>query len=178
MAKYVPVDAIQTSLLITPSVMVEVPFDSLGAALILAEIYQASGNSEKAIGMVENLVDLVPESPALCLSLAELYHGERMWEELATMPTKIENNDDLSAEVLRYKARGLRERGLHDGSLELLKEALKSKKRHPDVLKAARYERALTYEAMGKKPQARKDFERLFAEDSNFEDVAQRVQKG
>jgi tetratricopeptide (TPR) repeat protein len=176
MTKYVPPDAFQTSLLIAPSVMVEVPFDTLGAALILAELYQSAGNSEKAIGMVENLVDLAPDSPSLCLSLAELYHEAEMWEELATMPTKIENNDDLSAEVLRYKARGLRERGLYEGALELLKEALKSKKRHPDILKAVRYERGMTYEAMGKKPQARKDFERLFAEDSSYEDVRQRVE--
>jgi tetratricopeptide (TPR) repeat protein len=176
MLKYVPPGTFQTSLLITPSVMVEVPFDSLGAALILAEIYQSSGDSEKAIGMVENLVDLAPDSPSLCLSLADLYHEAEMWEELATMPTKIENKDDLSAEVLRYKARGLRERGLYEGALELLKEALKSKKRHPDILKAARYERGITYEAMGKKPQARKDFERLFAEDSSYEDVRQRVE--
>jgi tetratricopeptide (TPR) repeat protein len=177
MIKYVPPGAFQTSLLITPSVTVEVPFDSLGAALILAECYQNSGNSEKAIGMVENLVGLVPESPPLCLSLAELYHESEMWEELATMPTKIENKDDLSAEVLRYKARGLRERGLYEGALELLREALKSKKRHPDILKAVRYERGITYEAMGKKPQARKDFERLFAEDSSYKDVRQRVER-
>lgn len=91
------------------------------------------------------------------------------------MPVRIENTDDLSAEVLRYKARAMRETGMLDGALEVLKEALRSKKRHPEIRKAARYERALTYEAMGKKPEASRDLERLYAEDPSFADVAQRV---
>ncbi len=135
MIKYVPPGAFQTSLLITPSVMVDAPFDSLGAALILAECYQNSGNSEKAIGMVENLVDLVPESPPLCLSLAELYHEAEMWEELATMPTKIENKDDLSAEVLRYKARRTTRTRTQRGSLRVAQggtQVQKAASGHPE----------------------------------------------
>jgi tetratricopeptide (TPR) repeat protein len=130
---------------ITPTVMVEVEMTTPGAALLLAELYQARGDREKAIGLLENLVDVAPDNPAIALSLAELYSQEGLWQELASMPVRIENTDDLSAEVLRYKARAMRETGMLDGALEVLKEALKSKKRHPEILKAARYERALTY---------------------------------
>lgn len=160
---------------ITSTVMVEVEMTTPGAALLLAELYQGKGEREKAIGLLENLVDVAPDNPAIALSLAELYSQEGLWQELASMPVRIENTDDLSAEVLRYKARAMRESGMLDGALEILKEALKSKKRHPEILKGARYERALTYEAMGKKPQAKRDFERLYAEDSSYQDVAERV---
>jgi tetratricopeptide (TPR) repeat protein len=160
---------------ITPTVMVEVEMTTPGAALLLAELYQARGDREKAIGLLENLVDVAPDNPAIALSLAELYSQEGLWQELASMPVRIENTDDLSAEVLRYKARAMRETGMLDGALEVLKEALKSKKRHPEILKAARYERALTYGAMGKTSQAKRDLERLYAEDPSYEDVAERV---
>jgi tetratricopeptide (TPR) repeat protein len=160
---------------ITPTVMVEVEMTTPGAALLLAELYQGKGNREKAIGLLENLVDVAPDNPAIALSLAELYSQEGLWQELASMPVRIENTDDLSAEVLRYKARAMRETGMLDGALEVLKEALKSKKRHPEILKSVRYERALTYEAMGKTSQARRDFERLYAEDPAYQDVAERV---
>jgi tetratricopeptide (TPR) repeat protein len=165
--------AIETS--ITPSVVVEVQMTTPGAAVLLAELYQERGDREKAIGLLENLVDVIRENPGIALSLAELYAEEQMWEEIATMPVKIENADDLGAEVLRYKGRALREGNMLDGSLEVLREALKSKKRHPSILQAARYQRALTYEAMGKKAQARKDLERLYAEDSSYEDVEERI---
>jgi tetratricopeptide (TPR) repeat protein len=160
---------------ITPTVMVEVEMTTPGTALLLGELYQERGNREKAIGLLENLVDVVPDVPAIALSLAELYFQEGMWDELASMPVRIENTDDLSADVLRYKARAMREAGMLEGALEVIKEALRSKKRHSEILKAARYERALTYEAMGKKVQARRDLERLYAEDPSYQDVAERV---
>lgn len=160
---------------ITPMVTVEVDMSSVGAVLILAELYQEQGEHEKAIGALENLVDAAPENPALALSLSELYHQQELWDELASLPVRVENKDDLSADVLRYKARAMREKGMLDGALELLKEALKSNKRDGEILKASRYERGLTYLAMGKKAQARKDLERLYAEDPTYEDVGQLV---
>jgi tetratricopeptide (TPR) repeat protein len=160
---------------VTPNVMVEVEMTTPGAVLLLAELYQERGDREKAIGLLENLVDVAPDIPAIALSLAELYYQEVLWEELASMPVRIENTDDLSAEVLRYKARAMREIGMMDGALELLKEALRARKRHPEILKAARYERALTYEGMGKKSEAKRDLQRLYAEDPSYQDVAERV---
>lgn len=160
---------------ITPSVTVEIEMSTLGTALLLAELYQENGQAEKAIGLLENIVDLAPESPVAALSLAELYAHSELWDEIVTMPARIENTDDLSAEFLRYKGGAMRQTGLFEGALEVLKECLKSKKRHPEILKAARYERGLTYEAMGKRSQAARDFERLFAEDAAYLDVAQKV---
>jgi len=38
-----------------------------------------------------------------------------------------------------------------------------------------RYDRAVLYEQVGRKAQARREFERLYAADPNYEDVAERL---
>lgn len=38
-----------------------------------------------------------------------------------------------------------------------------------------RYDRAVLYDQLGRKAQARREFERLYAEDPNFEDVRTRL---
>jgi lipoprotein NlpI len=85
------------------------------------------------------------------------------------------NADDLTCQMLTYRARALRAKGLNDGAMAMLKEALKSKRRDPVLLRRARYERGLTYEAMGKATYSRRDFEQVYAEDPSFADVAGRV---
>ena len=47
--------------------------------------------------------------------------------------------------------------------------------RSDDLLRALRYERALAYEDSGQKSRARAQFEKLYAEAPDFEDVAERL---
>jgi len=42
-------------------------------------------------------------------------------------------------------------------------------------MRALRYERALVYEALGQAQRARADYERLYAEDTGYRDVARRL---
>ena len=54
--------------------------------------------------------------------------------------------------------------------------ALRRKKgRSEDLMKALRYERALAYEDLGERRRARKELERIYAEDPDYEDVAARL---
>jgi tetratricopeptide (TPR) repeat protein len=66
MAKYVAGAAV--AIAVTEYVRVEVPFGSLVAVLTLAELYQANGRHDEAIGLLQQLVELDPD-PALVLSL-------------------------------------------------------------------------------------------------------------
>ena len=61
---------------------------------------------------------------------------------------------------------------MKEAALEAYKDALRSKKRDPDLLKEARYERAKVYLATGKKAQGRKELEKVYSEDAHFRDVA------
>lgn len=51
----------------------------------------------------------------------------------------------------------------------------RSKGRTGTLLRKLRYQRALVYERLGKRAQARRELELVYAEDSGFEDVAQRL---
>jgi thioredoxin-like negative regulator of GroEL len=131
-----------TEVSITPDVTAALPHSSLAAALLLAELYQRSGQSSHAAELLESLGAAAPDA-LFALSLADLYAELGNWDDVIRVSDGFTANaDDATCQLLVYRAKGLRSRGMNDGALELLKEALKSKKRSPEVLKRARYERS------------------------------------
>ncbi len=87
------------------------------------------------------------------------------------------SNEDDAAHLLVYRAIALREQGYPDGAHEAFKEALKSRSRAPEIRHFGLSERARNYLAQGKKAQARKDLERVLAEDSDYEVVRERLEE-
>ena len=162
-------------LTVTPGLKATVPFSTAGAGLILAELYQDFGEMEKAIGMLEAIAEAAGSDLVITASLAELYTMHDDWDDAIEITNGVRNTDDVSCQTLILRARALSAKGLNEGALEALKEAMRSKKRSFELLKAARYERAGVYERLGKRSQARKDLERLYAEDSAYADVAERL---
>jgi tetratricopeptide (TPR) repeat protein len=77
--------------------------------------------------------------------------------------------------LLVFRGQAFREQGFHDAAHEALKEALRSRSRAPEIRHHALAERAHNYLAQGKKAQARKDLERILAEDSSYEGVRERL---
>lgn len=67
------------------------------------------------------------------------------------------------------------QQGFHDAAHEAFKEALRSRSRPAEIRHLALLERATNYAAQGKKAMARKDLERVLAEDSSYEDVRERL---
>jgi tetratricopeptide (TPR) repeat protein len=163
-----------TQVQVTPNVVAELPISPVGAALMLAELYQEIGSPKQAIELLESLGSVAPD-PIFALSLAELYTGESAWDDVVRVSEGFTNTDDATCELLAMRANALYEVGLMEAAIAAAKEALRSSKRAPELLRAARYVRALAYEANGKKAMARKDLERIYAEDSRFIDVAERL---
>lgn len=92
---------------------------------------------------------------------------------IVNLTQDIENESALHTALLLYRARAMRILGLPDAAGEVLTKAmLRKKNRSTELLLALRYERGLVYEELGKKKQARKDFEKVYAEDPNFEEVS------
>jgi tetratricopeptide (TPR) repeat protein len=79
----------------------------------------------------------------------------------------------VSLQIRLIQARAFREQGMNEAALEAYKDSLRSKKRDPELLKEARYERGKLYIATGKKAQGRKDLEKVYADDARFRDVAE-----
>jgi len=75
-----------------------------------------------------------------------------------------------------YRAKVRRGLGLLDAARETLTGALRRRKgRSEELLRALRYERALAYEDLGQKSRARAEFEKLYVEDPDYEDVAIKI---
>ena len=135
MKKYVEGGAI--GIPVTDTVKVEVPFGTLAATLLLAELYQRNGRTEEAIGLVQQLLSELGQGPFLVLGLADLYAETGAWDEVVDLTAGVSNEDDVSLQVRLIQARAFREQGMDDAALEAYKDALRSKKRDPELLKAA-----------------------------------------
>jgi tetratricopeptide (TPR) repeat protein len=157
--------------------MVEVEWGSLAAALALVECYQEQGRIEEAIGVLQQLAD-ADENPAILLSLCDLYAQTGAWDEIVDVAAGTSNDDDVTLEIRLLQARALREQGLDEAALDAYKDALRSKKRNPELLKEARYERGALLLGRGKKAQAMKDLQAVYAQDPRYRDVAAIVRDG
>ena len=160
---------------ITPTFIAHLPNSNLTAALLLAELYQDDGQPDKAIDLLESLGSIKAD-PIFALSLADLYAQLGKADDVLRVADGFTQNvDDPTCQLLMFKAGALHEKGLNDAALEVLRETLKSKKRTAEILRQCRYVRGVVYEAVGKKASARKEWEKVYAEDPNYADIASRL---
>jgi predicted negative regulator of RcsB-dependent stress response len=136
--------------------------DALGLAL--AELEQAAGTPDAAIAVVESL----DPSVIAAVSLSELYLETGRFDDVVDVTNGITNEDDPTALLLTFRGIALRESGHHTAAREAFKEALKSASRDKVIRHRALLERARCYVDEGKAAMARKDLERVLAEDSTF----------
>ena len=169
------------SLTITDEVSAHVGPDLRGVLLGLVEVYQRQERWDDAIACLERLQRFEPDDVVVKLSLAELLLDARpgdknVCRKVVRLAEGIENETAVHTALLLYKARALRGLGLLDAARETLTGALRRKKgRSEELLRALRYERALVYEDLGQRRRARGEFEKLYAEDPEYEDVAIRL---
>ena len=173
MEKYLTTTSINID--ITPNVRTAVPVDGLAATLLLVELYQAQRRVREAIALLEEVEELAGE-PVLTLSLCELYASRQIWEGIIDRGKNTESEDDVTLEILIYYARALQEQGLHEAAVTIYSKALRRKKdRSPNLLNEAMYWRAISYQEQGKIGRANQEFQKVYAEDPDFRDVAQRL---
>jgi Tfp pilus assembly protein PilF len=89
-------------------------------------------------------------------------------DEVVEVTNGIANEDDPTALLVAFRGVAFRELGHHTAAREAFKEALKSKSRDAGIRHFALVERAKTYVAENKVSLARKDLERVLAEDANY----------
>lgn len=149
---------------VADGVTVSMPVGREAVGLALAELLQGTGRVVEAIGVVEALEPTF----SAALSLAELYGEAGRYDEVIAMTNNISNETDAHAFLLVQRARAMREMDMVDGAREALKEALRRRSVDPEIRRRAYFERANTYLAQGRRSQARKDLERVFAEDAEY----------
>ena len=176
-SKYLPPGIVSLTLMgkITDNSNAEVPFDSTGATLLLAEHYQEADRLEDAIGLVQQLYEANRSDPVIKLSLADLLMADGDHDGVVEVAAGGTNDSDLGAALLHLRGAALFALGHQTGALDAFKEALAKPSRDTELLKVIRYDRALAYEAAGQKGRAKQDFERIFAQDPSFLGVRDRL---
>jgi tetratricopeptide (TPR) repeat protein len=139
-------------------VEVTLPLNRDAVGLALAELEQ-------------QVVEHLEPSTYAAVSLCDLYLEVGRYDDVVDITNGIPNTDDPTALLAAFRGVALRELGHQTASREALKEALKSKSRDETIRHFALVERAKTYVAENKRAMARKDLERVLAENSNYEGV-------
>jgi tetratricopeptide (TPR) repeat protein len=163
--------ATRLELPIAEGIAAELPVSRDAVGLALAELRQEHGDLEGAIDVVEQLEPTTYSA----VSLAELYLRAGRFDEVVELTEGMKNEDDASALLCVFRGAAFREQGFHDAAHEALKEALRSRSRAVSIRHLALSERAANYIAQGKTAMARKDLERILAEDSGYEGVREQL---
>lgn len=156
---------------IAQGVTAELPVNRDAIGLALAELKQDEGDFDGAIDLVEQLEPTTYSA----VSLAELYGQIGRWDDVIELTEGIKNEDDAAALLCVFRGQAFRQQGFHDAAHEALKEALRSRSRAAPIRHLALAERAQNYLAQGKKGLARKDLERILAEDSGYAGVREQL---
>jgi len=146
----------------------------------LVEACQRLGRLTDAMQWLDSLWHLNPDDPVIKLSLCELLleqdQSNKGAERVVRLARHVENESPIHAALLLYKAKALRKLGLAEAAKEALTVAMRRKKGRSNTLMCAiRYERAMAYEDIGWKRQARSDLAHIYAEDPDYADVAKRL---
>jgi len=166
---------------VTDEITALVEPDLRGVLLGLVEIYQQQSRWQQAIDCLEQLRTLEPDDVVVKLSYAELLLAASP-DDKATCKTIIGFTQDIANEtpthaaLMLYKARALRTLGLAEAAKQVLTIALRRRKGRSDaLLHTLRYERAIAYEEIHQHRRARSDLERIYVEDPDYLDVAEKL---
>jgi Flp pilus assembly protein TadD len=100
-------------------------------------------------------------------------------ERIVALSAGITNETPVDTALLLYRGRALARLGLADAAIDVFTLALRRRKDRSDgLLRQLRFERAVLYDQVGRKAQARRELERVYAEDPGFEDVRERLGLG
>lgn len=173
----------QVTFPVTPEVDAHARPRERGTRLALVEIAQLNGDRTAAMRHIERLLAIEPGDPVVLLSFAELtLDGDAdraQLERVVALSAGIANETPVETALLLYRGRALAQLGLTDAAIGVFTLALRRRKDRADsLLCQLRYERAVLYDQVGRKAQARRELERVYAEDPGFEDVRERLGLG
>lgn len=167
------------SLPVTPEVTAALQPNAHSALLGLVEAMQLQGKDSEAVAHLETLLDRQADDPVALASYAELVlctEDRSRWQRVVELTALVGNETVIHTAVLLLRGKALVKLGMDHAAEGVFTTALRRTKDRADtLLREIRYQRALVFERLGKRVQARRELERVYAEDPGFEDVAQRL---
>ena len=168
----------QVQVAVTPEINATMQPTEQSARLLLAEVQQSIGEYSDALQTLGQALAQqagATVDPVMLAAFGELaFESEdtQALDRFNALAAGLGNDTPVHTIVMYYRAKGLMAQRLHQAALEVLTPALRRRKnRHPALLLEIRFLRAQTYQALGRKVQARKDLERIYAADPGFEGI-------
>jgi tetratricopeptide (TPR) repeat protein len=158
---------------ITHGIWTFLPYNEQLFGFIYAELLQDDARYEDALGV---LSELNPDQ-MVAISIADIEISMKDFDGAIETTEDIENEDDATAMLLILRGVAFRGKGLNEAALECFKRALAKKDRSQELLHRARFERADTYIALGKKSMAVKDLEKILVDDPGYEGVTEKLEQ-
>ena len=177
-SKYVPPATFDLALNvpITHAISVRAPFGNLAAVLALTEAYQSAGRLEEAIGLMQQVHQVLPDDALVRLSLCDLLLADGDHDGVIELSAGVANDSDANVETIHIRGAAFAAKGLTQAALDAFSAALsKTANRDSGLLNSVRYDRVLLLEHLGQSKRARIDLERIYASNPSFEDVKTRL---
>jgi tetratricopeptide (TPR) repeat protein len=158
---------------ITHGIWTFLPYNEQLFGFIYAELLQDDARYEDAL----NVLSALNPDQMVAISIADIEISMNDFDGAIETTEDIENEDDATAMLLILRGVAFRGKGLNEAALECLKRALAKKDRSQELIHRARFERADTYIALGKKSMAVKDLEKILVDDSGYEGVTEKLEQ-
>ncbi|PRD67669.1 DUF4236 domain-containing protein [Malikia spinosa] len=162
---------------VTPEVTAALQPNAHSALLGLVEALQLQGKDSEAMAHLETLLARQADDPVALASYAELVldtEDRSRWQKVVELTAPVGNETAIHTAVLLLRGKALVKLGMDHAAEGVFTTALRrTKDRAETLLREIRYQRALVFERLGKRVQARRELELVYAEDPGFEDVAQ-----
>ncbi len=158
---------------IAPGVVAQMPINRDLIGLTLAELLQRSNDLNGAIAIVEQL----EPSTYAAVSLAELYNQTNRPDEVIKLTDGLTNEDEASTVLLIFRGMALAKKNYVDAAQQAFKEALRFRSRPVEMRHLALFERAKLLIGVGKPGLAKKDLEKILAENAEYPGLTAMLQK-
>jgi len=157
----------QITMGIATGVSATLPLCRDAVGLALAELEQKTGQLQAAVQVIEQLDPSVIAAVSLC----ELYLQLGWLDNVIQVSNGLRNVDDPTALLITFRALAFQAQGHETAAQECFKEALKSNARDAGIRHLALIERAKGHIRQGNPVRAKKDLERVLAENAANEEV-------
>ncbi len=156
--KYLPEAGL--SVVIAAGLTARLPLQRNSIVLLLAELYQAQGQPDRAL----QLLQATEQTTHVRLSQSELLYEAERYEEVLDVTSGVVNDDDFTALMLAYRGRALGELGRDDQAIGALAAVLEYPNRAEAIKAIALVGRGMINQARGEHILARNDYTQALIE--------------
>ena len=143
--------------------------------LVLGSALHDYGKYEDAIKYLKNYLYSDPNSLGTTIVLANCLYKTKQYKEAIEILQKLPDEQEVDLQVIQLLGACFAALKQYDLAISVFKKAPLQKRNLDEALKELHYNLGVIYEQSGDKNNALKHFKRVYAEDTNYRDVAEKI---